>query len=264
VKINRLQITSELLKELGVEKGTDIIKLSIALTELSTFSKFNFGLAHETKLLKDKFSDNQDAYDILAVSNFTTMTTIQFMIVGKTIEAWNLIRTDERIHKNYFQKLDKEGQQIFGKLKEYFWDKEQDSNLNKLKKIRDKIGFHYDRNFDLFFTDDNDKPDFPEVRLYSNWETGGTTFLSDAYFGMVAGGIKMKEEDFDWLKLFKEFEQYLANLEILINKYILTILGDSIIYEKEMDIPDLKTGDTILNNHFWELPFLQNPPVEKQ
>jgi hypothetical protein len=263
MKINRLQITSELLKELDVEKGTDIIKLSIALTELSTFSKFNSGLAHETKLLKDKFPENQDTYDILAVSNFATMTTIQFMIVGKTIEAWNLIRTDKRIHKNYFQKLDQEGQVIFGKLKKYFGGKEQDSNLDKLKKIRDKIGFHYDKDFDLFFTDNEGKPDFPEVRLYSNWERGGTAFISDAYFGMVTGGFKMKKEDFDWLKLFEEFKQYLAELEILIYKYIMTILGESIIYEKDIDIPDLKTGDTFLNNHFWELAFMQDPPVEK-
>lgn len=263
MKINRLLITSEILKKLGLDKGTDIVKLSIALTDLSTFSKLNTALAYETSFFKEKFSENPDTFDVLTVSNFSTMTTLQFILVGKTIEAWGLIRTDKRIHRNHFKKLDKESQERFEKLKGYFGGIEVGSNLEKLKRIRNKIGFHYDKEFDLFFTDNEKKPNFPEVRLYSNWERGGTGFLSDVYHGMVTGGFKMKEEDFDWLKLFEEFKQYLADLEILIYKYILTIIDDLKIYEKEIDIPDLKTGDTFLNNHFWELPFMQDPPAEK-
>ncbi len=270
MKINRVLIKGETLKKLGLEKGTDIVKLSIALTDLSTFSKLNTSFAHETSMMKEKFKDNPDTFDVLAVSNFSTMTTLQFILVGKTIEAWALISehekkknshpTDGRIHRSYFEKLDEEGQELFEKLKKYFGGTAEGSNLKKLKRIRNKIAFHYDKDFDLFFTDNENKPDFPEVRLYSNWECGGTGFLSDIYHGIVAGGFKMKEGDFDWLKLFEEFKQYLASLEIIIYKYIFTILDDSIIYNKEMDIPNLKTGDTILNNHFWELPLMEDPP----
>lgn len=79
---------------------------------------------------------------------------------------------------------------------------------------------------------------------------------------MATGDFK-REKDLEWLKLHDEIEQFLPRLIRLMYELIEHIVGDELSDIEIVEMPDLGTEETILTNFFWELPFMQDPPVEK-
>lgn len=245
--IDYRQISSETLKNLGLEKGTDVVKLSIVLTELSLLLKLSGAFTYPMPEIKEKENDKEK---VLIKANLEIVTIINFLTVGKLVEAWKMVDS-ERFNTDYLESISEDGREHFEILKNYFSGKKK-----ALKSIRNEIAFHYHRDFQSHFYDDVNGIRFPDINMSSNFRMNGTTIFSDIYMFMATGDFK-REQDLEWIKLHDEIKEFAPRLMQLMYDLIKHIVGDELSEVKIVEIPDLESGDTILTNYFWELPFMR-------
>ena len=244
MKLYKISITKKKLRSLNERELLFLVQVGSVLNEINTLERLIF--------LSSKVPEDPTEHKAQKYQSFFLL----LLLIGKLWEIWQLLQNlyfKGRLSKEYDSYLSPEAKDSLKQIKDYY-----SKRGGWLKRVRDKISFHYD--FDSLQKEIDKMPDDAAYEMYLSEDQGNSLYISSGALSMftLLGCIgNYLDPDYALKTYFSELADLTRNIIVFFNHCMMCIgiknkWDENILEEVEIpDPPDIK---------YFVMPyFLKNP-----
>ena len=247
MKLYKISIPKRKLRSLTERELLFLVQMGSILNEVNALERLIF--------LSYKSPDNQIELKAQKYQSFFLL----LLLIGKLWEIWRLLQNlyfKGQLSKEYESYLPQEGKDSLKYIKNYYSKKGA-----WLKRVRDKISFHYD--LDSLRKEIDKMPDDAEFEMYLSEDQGNSLYISSGaltMFTLLECIGDYMDPEYALKTYFSELGDLTKNIIVFFN-YCMMCIGiknkwDENILE-EVDIPDPPDIKNFVMPYFLRNPYAQ-------